>query len=339
MKRCTIIAEAGVNHNGHIKLAVRLVEAAAKAGADYVKFQTYKSEQIVTAGTPKAAYQKSVTGEEETMLDMLKRLELPFESFRQLKEVCDKVGIGFLSTPSDIESAHFLFSLGLGAIKVSSGEITNLPLLEVIADVPCKVFLSTGMCEPEEIGAAIAVLQKKGKTAITLLQCNTQYPTPMCDVNLRAMQTLKDMFCLPVGLSDHSLGIEVPVAAAAMGAAVVEKHFTLSRELEGPDHQASLEPCELCEMVRAIRNVELALGDGVKRVTASERENRELVRKSIVAAANIKKGELFTTGNLAAKCPGTGLSPMRWYDVLGKTASHDFVKDEMIVLLIGRDTQ
>ena len=330
MKKTLIVAEAGVNHNGRIDLAYRLIDAAAEAGADYVKFQTWKSEAIISKYAKKAAYQKETTGTEESMLDMVRKLELSFEDFRRLKDHCDAAGIGFLSTPFDTESAQFLSSLGIKILKVPSGEITNLPLLETVAGLPGSVFLSTGMSELWEIRDAVSVLQKNAKKDVTVLHCNTQYPTPMRDVNLRAMQTLKEQLGLPVGLSDHSQGIEVPIAAAALGARVIEKHFTLSRGMEGPDHRASIEPDELCRMVRDIRNVEQALGSGEKHVTDSERENRSIVRKSIVASRKIFKGEVFTTDNITSKRPGTGISPMRWYDVLGARAVRDFEEDEGI---------
>jgi N,N'-diacetyllegionaminate synthase len=332
MKKTLIIAEAGVNHNGNMGLAIKLIDAASKAGADYIKFQTWKSENIISRYTPKAEYQKNATGADESMLEMVKKLELPFENFKILKEHCHTAGIGFMSTPFDIESVNFLFSIGVDIIKIPSGEITNLPLLEVIAEHSCSILLSTGMCEIQEIETAIGILQKKTKKDITVLHCNTQYPTPMCDVNLRTMQVLKERLGLPVGLSDHSLGIEVPIAAAALGAEVIEKHFTLSHEMEGPDHKASVEPDELYSMVKCIRNIELALGNGDKHVTNSERENIYIVRKSIVASKKIVKGEVFTMDNITVKRPGTGISPMKWYDILGCTAKRDFNEDELIIL-------
>ncbi len=330
MEKILIVAEAGVNHNGRIDLACRLIDAAAEAGADYVKFQTWKSEAIISKYAKKAAYQKETTGPEESMLDMVRKLELSFEDFRRLKDHCDAAGIGFLSTPFDTESARFLSSLGIKILKVPSGEITNLPLLETVAGLPGAVFLSTGMSELWEIRDAVSVLQKNAKKDVTVLHCNTQYPTPLRDVNLRTMQTLKEELGLPVGLSDHSQGIEVPIAAAALGARVIEKHFTLSRGMEGPDHRASIEPDELCRMVRDIRNIEQALGSGEKHVTDSERENRSIVRKSIVASRKIFQGEVFTKDNITSKRPGTGISPMRWYDVLGARAVRDFEEDEGI---------
>lgn len=332
MKKTLIIAEAGVNHTGEMDLAYMLIEAAAKAGADYVKFQTWKSENVISKYAPKAEYQKKTTGADESMLEMEKKLEFPFENFLQLQEHCIKKGIGFMSTPFDIESAVFLFSIGMDIVKVPSGEITNLPLLEVIAEHPCPVILSTGMSEIQEIEDAINILQSKSKKEITLLHCNTQYPTPMQDVNLRAMQTLNKRFELPIGLSDHSVGIEVPIAAVALGAEVIEKHFTLSREMEGPDHKASVEPDQLCCMVKAIRNIELALGSCNKHVTDSERENIAVARKSIVASKRISKGDVFTPDNITTKRPGIGISPMKWYDVLGGVAKQDYEEDELIVI-------
>ncbi len=332
MKKIQIIAEAGVNHNGNMDMAMQLVDIAAKAGADYIKFQTWKSESIISRYAPKAKYQTEATQSGETMLSMVKKLELSFDDFRALKAYCQKAGIGFLSTPFDIESAEFLFSLGVDAIKIPSGEVTNLPLLEVIASFPNPILLSTGMCTLQEIENALAVLQRGFAKTITILHCNTQYPTPMCDVNLRAMQTLKSRFGYPVGLSDHSQGIEVPIAAAALGAQVIEKHFTLSHGLSGPDHKASADPQELTDMIRCIRNIELALGTGEKLVTVSERENIAAARKSIVAARSIQKGEIFTSDNITTKRPGTGISPMKWHEVIGLTATRDFGVDELISL-------
>ena len=330
MKKTLIIAEAGVNHNGRMDLAYRLIDAAAKAEADYVKFQTWKSENVISKYAPKADYQKDTTGADESMLEMEKKLEFPFENFLILKDHCQQTGIGFMSTPFDIESALFLFSIGVDIVKIPSGEITNLPLLEVIAEHPCPVILSTGMCEMQEVENAIHILRSKGNKDITLLHCNTQYPTPMRDVNLRSMQTLKERFGLQVGLSDHSVGIEVPIAAVALGAEVIEKHLTISREMEGPDHKASIEPDEFCSMVKSIRNIELALGNSDKHVTNSERENIAVARKSIVASKVIPKGEVFMPDNITTKRPGTGISPMKWYDVLGSVAKRDFDEDELI---------
>lgn len=331
MRKTLIIAEAGINHNGYMDMAYRLIDAAVEAGADYVKFQTWKSESIISKYAGKAEYQKETTDPGESMLDMERKLELPFESFYALKEYSHQKGIGFLSAPFDIESAEYLHSIGLERIKIPSGEITNLPLLEAIGKYAWKIILSTGMSELWEIEDAINILQKDGERDISVLHCNTQYPTPLQDVNLRVMQTLKNYLGIPVGLSDHSLGIEVPIAAVALGAAVIEKHLTLSRTLEGPDHKASVEPQEFREMVKYIRNIETALGSGYKHVTGSERENAVVARKSIVASRKILKGDIFTTENITAKRPGTGISPMEWYDVLGQTAQHNFEEDELIV--------
>lgn len=331
MRKIMIIAEAGVNHNGNMDLAYRLIDAALEAGADYVKFQTWKSENIISKYAEKAGYQKITTDPEESMLEMEKKLEFPFDNFLYLKEYCERSGIGFLSSPFDIESARFLYSIGVDWMKIPSGEITNLPFLEVIASYPCPVLLSTGMSELPEIEAAVDILKKGIKKDITVMHCNTQYPTPIKDVNLRAVRTLKECLGLPAGLSDHSPGIEVPIAAAALGAEAIEKHLTLSRDMEGPDHKASLEPLEFKRMVQCIRNIELALGSGHKLVTDSERENAAVARKSIVAAKKINKGDVFSAENLAVKRPGTGISPMKWYDLLGRISPADFEEDELIV--------
>ncbi len=326
--RTIIIAEAGVNHNGEIQLAKQLIDVAAQAGADYIKFQTWKSESVISKFAPKAEYQKHDSIDDESMLEMEKKLELSYDAFIVLKGYCKKKGIGFLSTPFDIESVHFLASLNLDLVKIPSGEITNLPFLEEVAKHDWKIILSTGMSELSEIEAAIQILGDPGR--LTLLQCNTQYPTPYHDINLMAMTTLRNKFAMPVGISDHSLGIEVPIAAVALGAVIVEKHFTLDRGMIGPDHKASIEPNELVAMVRSIRNIEQAMGDGKKSVTESERENIAIARKSIVAKVRIRKGELFSSKNITTKRPGTGISPMRWYDVIGMKAQRDFEEDELI---------
>lgn len=325
------IAEAGVNHNGSYELACRLVDAAKAAGADCVKFQTFRAEEITSVHAEKAAYQKANTENGgSTQLEMLKQLELTKDEFKALKAHCLKTGIDFLSTPFDLESISFLETLGVPFWKIPSGEVTNLPYLLAIARTRKPVVMSTGMCELDEIRAAVEVLTGNGTPDITLLQCNTEYPTPYEDVNLRAMQTLQREFGLKVGYSDHTMGIEVPIAAVSMGAAVIEKHFTLDRSMKGPDHKASLEPDELSVMVRCIRNVERALGDGVKTASVSERRNLGIVRKSIVAQRAISQGEPLTERNLTTKRPGTGLSPMRWFEVLGTPAKRDFDKDELI---------
>lgn len=326
----TIIAEAGVNHNGSMELAKKMVVEAKEAGADYIKFQTFQPEKLVSKYADKAEYQKKTTGSEESQLEMLKKLALTQEDFRELKDYCDQVGIGFISTPFDMESIDFLESLDMDFWKIPSGEITNLPYLIKIAETGRPIVMSTGMCQMEEIEDALTWLKNSGAGEITLLHCNTQYPTPMEDVNLNAMQSLKRQFHLSVGYSDHTQGIEVPIAAAALGATVIEKHFTLDQKMEGPDHRASLEPEELAAMVRGIRNIEKALGSGEKGVTPSEIKNRAVARKSIVAAGRIQKGELFTEGNLTVKRPGNGISPMSWFEVLGKTAKRDYTEDELI---------
>ena len=325
-----IIAEAGVNHNGSLELARQMVAAAAEAGADYIKFQTFIPEKLVAASAQKADYQKQNTREQESQLDMLRRLALRQEDFRELRECCHQHGIGFLSTPFDLDSIVFLDSLDMDFWKLPSGEITNLPYLVKIAGTGNPIVISTGMCELDDVRQAISCLEGHGAGQISLLHCNTEYPTPMEDVNLKAMLTLAEVFHLPVGYSDHTRGIEIPIAAVAMGAAVIEKHFTLDREMEGPDHKASLEPQELEELVSSIRNVEMAMGTGEKRPSESERKNINIVRKSIVAKRPIKRGEVLSEENLTVKRPGMGISPMRWYEFLGKEAKRDFVEDEMI---------
>lgn len=327
-----IIAEAGINHNGSLERAKEMALAAKKAGADIVKYQTAVPEQVVSRFAEKADYQKQQTGSEESQLEMIKKIHFGFEEHRQLKEYCDEIGIRYLSTPFDLDSIDFLATLDMPVWKIPSGEITNLPYLEKVAALKKPLILSTGMSMLSEIEDALAVLEENGCEDVTLLHCNTEYPTPMEDVNLLAMRELEEQFALPVGFSDHTLGIEADIAAAALGACVIEKHFTLDKTLEGPDHQASLEPDELEAMVRAIRNIEKALGTGEKHVTPSEAKNRPIARKSIVAKRAIKKGEVFTAENLTTKRPGDGISPMRWYDVLGKEASRDFAEDEKISL-------
>ncbi len=328
-----IIAEAGVNHNGSLAAAKQMVLAARNAGADYIKFQTFSPEKLVSVYAEKAEYQKQTTGTEESQLEMLKKLALTQEDFLELKTYCRQQGIGFLSTPFDLDSIHFLDKLNMDFWKLPSGEITNLPYLLEIARTEKPVVMSTGMCGMEEIRQAVDCLKKAGTPEITLLHCNTEYPTPMEDVNLKAMITMEKEFCLPVGYSDHTRGIEIPVAAAALGACVLEKHFTLDRGMEGPDHQASLEPEELKAMVTAVRNVEEALGSGKKEPSQSEQKNRAVARKSIVAKCRIKKGERFSEENLTVKRPGTGISPMRWPELMGQTADRDYAEDE----LIGKD--
>lgn len=335
MNRTVVIAEAGVNHNGSLELAKQLVDVAADAGADYVKFQTFRAENLVSRQAVLADYQKHNMGERDSsQLAMLKRLELSQEDHYALIAYCREKGISFLSTAFDFDSIDFLASLQLGLWKIPSGEVTNYPYLKRIAGYGQPVILSTGMCHTEEIEVAIAVLLKFGlcREQITVLHCTTEYPAPFGDVNLKAMQTLSEDLNVKVGYSDHTAGIEIPVAAVALGATVIEKHFTLDRKLEGPDHRASLEPQELKAMVSAIRHIELALGDGIKRVSDSERKNKTVVRKSIVAACPIQRGETFTEDNLTVKRPGNGISPMCWEEVLGKVATEDFETDDLIKL-------
>ncbi len=327
-----IIAEAGVNHNGSLAMAKQLADVAKAAGADIVKFQTAKPELVISRFAEKAEYQKAETGEAESQLEMCKRIHLTFDEHAQLKEYCDSIGIAYLSTPFDLDSIDFLQQLGTPMWKVPSGEITNLPYLEKIAATKKPVILSTGMSMLSEIEDALTILEDGGAGPITLLHCNTEYPTPIEDTNLLAMQDLREQFGLPVGYSDHTAGIEADIAAAALGAVVIEKHFTLDKALPGPDHKASLSPEELTAMVAAVRKTELALGDGRKHVTESEAKNKPIARKSILAKRDIKKGETFTPENLTVKRPGDGISPMRWYDVLGKTAKRDFAEDEKIEL-------
>ena len=325
-----IIAEAGPNHNGDFETALRLVDAAKRAGVDCVKFQTFVSEELISKRAEKAEYQKKTTGADESQYEMLKKLELSFDQFRELKKYCEETGIMFLSTPFDIPSVHFLQELDIAFWKIPSGEITNYPYLVEIAKTHKDVVMSTGMSEMEEIAAAIKVLRENGAGRISLLHCNTEYPTPFEDVNLRAMDTLRDAFGVPVGYSDHSLGISVPIAAAARGAQIIEKHFTLDKNMVGPDHKASLEPQELCDMVSAIRNIEKALGSAEKKPSASEKKNMAVARKSIVARTAIRAGEILTEQNLAVKRPGSGISPMRWNEIVGTIARKDYIEDELI---------
>ena len=330
MSAVFVIAEAGVNHNGSAELAKRLIDAAADAGCDAVKFQTFKAADLVEPDAPKADYQKrNAKNRAESQYEMLKKLELSKSDTRMLKAYCRKRGILFLSSPFDCDSADFLSKLGVPIFKIPSGEITNLPYLRRINSFGRAVILSTGMATLSEISAALKVLRD---CKVSLLHCTTEYPCPFDAVNLNAMLAMKRRFRLPVGYSDHTRGIEVSVAAVALGAEIIEKHFTLSREMDGPDHKASLEPDELKRMVSSIRNVSAALGDGAKRPSAVEAKNAAVARKSIVAKRRIKKGELFSDANLAAKRPATGISPMKWDSVVGKTAPRDFEKNERIVL-------
>lgn len=335
MKHVLIIAEAGVNHNGSLDIAKQLIDKAVEAGVDIIKFQTFKSEKLVSKAAKQAEYQQRNIGKkDESQLAMLKKLELSPSAHKELMDYCREKGIRFFSTAFDMDSIEYLHSLNLGLWKIPSGEITNYPYLRKIAQYHEPIILSTGMCELSDIEATLKVLVGFGvkKEQITILHCNTEYPTPYSDVNLRAMLEIRDRFGVQVGYSDHTQGIEVPIAAVALGASVIEKHFTLDKNMEGPDHKASLEPDELRAMVCAIRNVEQTLGSGHKTISESERKNIEIARKSIVAACPIKKGELFTEENLTVKRPGNGISPMRWSEVIGKTAAKDFEEEEMIVL-------
>lgn len=336
MEHVIIIAEAGVNHNGSTENAFRLVDAAAEAGADYIKFQTFKAEKAVSISAKKANYQiQNSQNSGESQLEMLKKLELTQEQHEQIINYCKVKNINFFSTAFDLDSLEYLASIGLDIVKIPSGEITNLPYLRKAASLFSKVILSTGMATITEIKDAMEVFTHAGinKENITILHCNTEYPTPMKDVNLKAMLHIQEVLGTKVGYSDHTLGIEVPIAAVALGAGVIEKHFTLDKTMEGPDHKASLEPKELKAMVEAIRNIEKALsGSGYKEVSPSESKNREIARKSIVAKTNIKKGEAFSEQNLTVKRPGNGVNPMLWDNVLGKKAKRDFKEDELIEL-------
>ncbi len=327
-----IIAEAGVNHNGSIELAFKLIDAAVESGADAVKFQTFKAENLVSKNTQKAEYQKQTTNPLESQLDMLKKLELDVDVHKKLIKYCNAKGILFLSSPFDHDSIDLLNELGLEVFKIPSGEITNLPYLRRIGSLAKQVILSTGMSTLKEVGDALAILIDSGtkKENITVLHANTMYPTPMEDVNLNAMKTIKKEFDVAVGYSDHTLGIEVDIAAVAMGASIVEKHFTIDKAKEGPDHKASLEPEELRAMVIAIRNVEKALGDGIKIPSGSEKPNIVVARKSILASQKIKKGDTLTEENIIVKRPGNGISPMKWDEVIGLVAAKDYQVDDKI---------
>jgi N,N'-diacetyllegionaminate synthase len=329
-----IIAEAGVNHNGDINMAKRLIDVAADAGANLVKFQTFTAAGVVTRDAPKADYQNLTTQHSESQFAMLRQLELTGEMHDVLIAHCQYRKIGFLSTGFDVQSLDYLASLGLDRFKIPSGEITNLPYLRHVGAFGKSVILSTGMATLGEVEAAIDVIETAGapRSRITVLHCNTEYPTPMQDVNLRAMCSIRDAFGVEVGYSDHTAGIEVPIAAVALGATVIEKHLTLDRNLPGPDHMASLEPDEFAAMVSAIRNIEQAMGDGIKRPSPSELKNKPIARKSLVAARTIRAGEFFTQDNVTTKRPGTGVSPMRWDEVIGRIAVRDFLADELITL-------
>jgi N,N'-diacetyllegionaminate synthase len=327
-----IIAEAGVNHNGDIEIAKSLIDAAVESKVDIVKFQTFSADRQVTKNAGKAKYQIETTDKNETQHSMLKKLELSVEMHIELINYCKKRNIEFISTAFDIQSVNLLQKLGQRLFKIPSGEITNFPYLEHIGKIGKPIILSTGMSTLNEIKIALEILQKSGtsKELITVLHCTTSYPVPMSDVNLLAMKSIKDEFQVEVGYSDHTLGIEIPIAAVVLGAKVIEKHFTLDRNLPGPDHKASLEPNELQEMIRTIRNVEQAMGDGIKKMTPSEAENRDIVRKSLVAIKEIKKGEIFTRENLSTKRPGNGMSPMNWNLIIGKSSKHNYEIDELI---------
>ena len=336
MSRVLIIAEAGVNHNGSIENAFKLIDAAVDAGVDYVKFQTFKSENLVSKAAKKADYQIQNTGNStDSQYEMLKKLELSHENHELLIDYCKRKNIQFFSTAFDLVSLQYLKEIGLDIVKIPSGEITNLPYLRKAAQLFKKVILSTGMCTMEDIEAAINIFlaENISKNNITILHCNTEYPTPMNDVNLKAMLSIQKEFGTDIGYSDHTLGIEVPVAAVALGASVIEKHFTLDNTMEGPDHAASLEPQQLKEMVKAVRNIEQAIsGDGIKKPSESEMKNIEIARKSIVALTSISKGAIFTEENLTIKRPGTGISPMKWDEVIGKVADREYKVDELIQL-------
>ena len=330
--RVLIIAEAGVNHNGSIQLAKKLIDKAVFSGADAVKFQTFKAKNVLSKNAPKADYQKQTTNLRESQFDMIKRLELDERAHQELIAYCKKANIMFLSTPFDLDSVDLLNELGLQIFKIPSGEITNLPYLRRIGSLCKEVILSTGMSDLKEIGEAIKILTNAGtlKENITVLHANTMYPTPMEDVNLRAILTIQNKFDVAVGYSDHTLGIEVDIAAVAMGATIIEKHFTIDKTMDGPDHKSSIDPEELKAMVSSIRNIEKALGSSVKKPSKSEKPNISMARKSIVAKKSIKKGELFTEKNITIKRPGIGISPMKWDTILGKVAERDYQIDDLL---------
>jgi len=332
MSKTFIIAEAGVNHNGSVEIAKRMIEIAAECGANAVKFQTFKTESVISKNASKAEYQKKTTDRNESQFEMIKKLELDKNAHKELINYCDKKGIIFLSSPFDLGSIDLLNELDLEMFKIPSGEITNLPYLRKIGSLNKKVIMSSGMADLGEVEDALDTLVSSGtkKDNITVLHCNTEYPTPVGDVNLKAMLTIREAFKVNVGYSDHTLGIEVPIAAVSLGATVIEKHFTLDKNMEGPDHQASLEPTELKAMIEAIRNIEIILGNGIKKPSPSESKNIPIARKSIAAKRDIKKGQILSEDNLVVKRPGTGISPMRWDEVIGKVAKRDYKKDELI---------
>ena len=329
MGKVFIIAEAGVNHNGDFNIAKKMVDAAKEAGVDAIKFQTFKADKLVTRNAAKANYQKETTGTDESQYNMLKKLELTYDEFIQLKEYCDQKKIHFMSTAFDLGSVDFLSTLDMKYFKIPSGEITNLPYLKKIAQLNKPMIISTGMCDDETLDKVIHFVEQYNKN-LSILHCTTEYPTPMRDVNLLAMNHLKQRYGYPVGLSDHTVGYEADIAAVALGATIIEKHFTLDRKMVGPDHKASLEPNELKKMVSAIRNIEIALGQEYKEMSSIELENAKVARKSIVAKEPISKGELLTENNLTTKRPGTGISPLKWYDIIGTKAIKDFQPDEEI---------
>jgi N,N'-diacetyllegionaminate synthase len=334
LRSTLVIAEAGVNHNGDLATALSLVDVATESGADIVKFQTFNANQLVTQDAAKAEYQKVTTSNTETQFEMLRKLELSHNDHLAISERCQERGIGFLSTGFDIDNVDMLVGLGMNLIKVPSSEITNLPYLRHIGGLGLSTILSTGMADLEEVRSALDVLLSCGssKSDVTVLHCTTDYPAAMGDVNLKAMVTMRDAFGVEVGYSDHTLGFEVAVAAVSLGAVVIEKHLTLDRESAGPDHAASLEADEFAKMVRVIRNIEIALGDGIKRPQSSEYANMAVARRSLVAAEHIRKGAMFTSTNIAAKRPGIGVSPMRWNEVLGQNATRAYAPNEMIEL-------
>lgn len=330
MDKVFIIAEAGVNHNGSIELAKKLIDKACEAKVDAIKFQSFKAESLVVKNAKKAEYQISTTGNIDSQYDMLKKLELDYDKHSELMEYAKSKGVVFMSSPFDLESIELLAQLGMDIFKIPSGEITNLPYLRKVGQLNKKVILSSGMSNLGEIEAAINILRERGTTDITVLHCNTEYPTPLKDVNLLAMNTIRDTLKIEVGFSDHTLGIEVPIAAVALGAKVIEKHITLDKNMDGPDHRASLEPYEFRRMVEYIRNIEKALGNGIKIPSNSEMSNKAIVRKSIVASCFIEKGDFLTEKNITVKRPGNGISPMKWDEVLGQIAKRDFKEDELI---------
>ena len=329
-----IIAEAGVNHNGNLEVAKKLIKEAKSCGADIVKFQTAVPEEVMTRSAPKADYQLITTSASETQLEMAKKIHLPLDAFFELKNLCKDINIEFLTSAFDPISLEFIDKLDMNYYKIPSGEITNYPYLKIIGSKNKKTFLSTGMADLGEIEDALEILISSGTSHenIYIMHCNTEYPTPFEDVNLNAMKTIYESFKVKVGYSDHTTGIEVPIAAAALGALVIEKHFTLDRNMEGPDHKASLEPGELKKMISAIRNIEKALGDGIKKASKSEEKNKIIARKSIVASLDIREGETFRESNITTKRPGNGISPMLWNLVIGSTAKKNFSKDDLIEL-------